>query len=137
MLSSPISETVMLTSLASDRGAMQLGSGSVGAGITVLALHGCRTDMGRSIDSSLTAVLEEPFAGLSALILSQTRFLVDGRETLLGSLEDSSHESRSSSCLIRTGHVTPPSSMGMARMTVVPLPADTEMLLTVLTSSSA
>ena len=62
---------------------------------------------------------------------------MEGRDTLLDSSEDRIHESRSRSCLTRTGQVTLPNSIGMAGMTVVPLPAETEMLQMVLTSSSA
>ena len=105
--------------------------------MTVLALRGCLMDKGRSKDCSQWTVPDWPLAGLSDLIFSQARFLVHGRDRLLGSCEDSIQESRSRSCLIRTGHVTPPSSIGMAGMTVVPLPAETEMLLMVLTNSSA
>ena len=102
----------MTTSVAKDIGAMVVGRGSTGAGMTVLALRGCLTDRGRSRDCSLWTAPDAPLAWLSDLIFSQARFLVQGRDTLLGSCEDSIQESRSSSCLIRTGQVTPQVALG-------------------------
>ena len=87
-----------------------VGRGSTGAGMTVLALRRCLTDRGRSRDCSLWTAPDAPLAWLSDLIFSQARFLE--RDTLLGSCEDSIQESRSSSCLIRTGQVTPQVALG-------------------------
>ena len=88
------------------------------------------------MDSSTTSVIVPLTSLLSSLIFSQTMFLVDGSDRLGDSWDDRIQESRDSSWRTSIGHVIPPSSMGMTGMTVVPLPAMTEMFLIVLTSSS-
>ena len=50
--SSEIRDSMMTDSVAADRGAIVVGSGSTGAGMTVLALRGCLMDRGRSKDCS-------------------------------------------------------------------------------------
>ena len=67
-LSSAINDSVMTTSEAKDMGAIEMGSRSTSAGITVLALRGCLTDKGRSKDCSLVTVPEALLVGLSDLI---------------------------------------------------------------------
>ena len=77
MFSSLTSDAVILSSVASDTGAMFAGRGSTGAGMTVLVFHGCLIDSGRSRDCSLVLGSAWLPAGLSALTLAHTRFLVD------------------------------------------------------------
>ena len=73
------------TSVARDTGAMLVGRGSTGAEVTVLDLRGCLMDKGMLSDCSGALGSTELLAGLSALILAQTRFLVDGSNKLGGS----------------------------------------------------
>ena len=77
VFSSLTSDAVILSSVASDTGAMFAGRGSTGAGMTVLVFHGCLIDSGRSRDCSLVLGSAWLPAGLSALTLAHTRFLVD------------------------------------------------------------
>ena len=94
--SSLISDTVISTSLARDTGAMLVGRGLTGAYITVLVLRGCLMDKAMSSDCSGALGSTELLTGLSALILVQTRFLVEGGGggKLGGSWEDNIHESQ-------------------------------------------
>ena len=128
------SSLVISTSVARDTGAMLVGRGSTGAEITVLALSGCLMAKGMSSDCSGALGSTELLTGLSALILVQTRFLVEGGGQVRWQLRGQYPR-----VLV---HLLPDqdrtcdasySSSGIVGRTVVPLPAETEMLLSVLT----
>ena len=89
--------------------------------IRVLVLRGCLMEMGMSNEWAVTTAVAAPaVVGLSHFTLSQTKFLVTGRDRLGGSCEDRIQESMSISSRTRTGQVIPPRNRGTDGMTVVP-----------------